>query len=144
MKLKPVGHERVLPDPINNQNIKRETSEVIRQSLQETFQVRAPSDNTLKQKKFIEKNTILSPTFKNSNKQAQLGKKMFPSHFNINPIIEKAKVSVQPPNVQLGNLIAYAANTHNGIVRNYNEDRISIVLDLKNPRHKQMNGEKRI
>jgi hypothetical protein len=87
-----VGHEIVLPDPINNQNIKRETSEVIRQSLQETFQVRAPSDNTLKQKKFIEKNTILSPTFKNSNKQAQLGKKMFPSHFNINPIIEKAKL----------------------------------------------------
>jgi protein phosphatase 2C family protein 2/3 len=26
---------------------------------------------------------------------------------------------------------AYAANTHNGLVRPYNEDRISIVLDLK-------------
>ena len=30
--------------------------------------------------------------------------------------------------------MAYAANTHNGIIRAYNEDRISIVLDLKNPR----------
>jgi len=31
-------------------------------------------------------------------------------------------------------LIAYGANTHNGIIRTYNEDRISIILDLKNPR----------
>lgn len=30
-----------------------------------------------------------------------------------------------------GNIISYAANTHNGIMRDYNEDRISIVLDLK-------------
>ena len=28
---------------------------------------------------------------------------------------------------------SYAANTHNGTSRNYNEDRISIVLDLKKP-----------
>ncbi len=31
-------------------------------------------------------------------------------------------------------MVAYGANTHAGIVRSYNEDRISIVLDLKNPR----------
>jgi protein phosphatase PTC2/3 len=30
-------------------------------------------------------------------------------------------------------LFAYGANTCNGIIRNYNEDRISIVLDLKKP-----------
>ena len=30
-------------------------------------------------------------------------------------------------------VLAYAANTHNGTSRNYNEDRISIVLDLKKP-----------
>ena len=29
--------------------------------------------------------------------------------------------------------MGYAANTHNGVSRNYNEDRISIVLDLKKP-----------
>jgi serine/threonine protein phosphatase PrpC len=29
--------------------------------------------------------------------------------------------------------MSYAANTHNGTSRNYNEDRISIVLDLKKP-----------
>ena len=136
--------ERVFPEPIYSQNVKWETSEIIRQSIQETFKVRAPSDNTLKTKKNQEKNTILSPSFNSSGKQVQLGKKIFPSHLNINPIIEKAKVSIQPPNIQLGNLIAYAANTHNGIVRNYNEDRISIVLDLKNPRQKHMNGDRRI
>ena len=30
-------------------------------------------------------------------------------------------------------MVAYGANTHNGLIRNYNEDRISIVLDLKKP-----------
>jgi protein phosphatase PTC2/3 len=32
-------------------------------------------------------------------------------------------------------MLAYGANTHNGIIRSYNEDRISIVLDLKRPDH---------
>ncbi len=39
--------------------------------------------------------------------------------------------------------MTYAANTHNGIIRSYNEDRISIVLDLKNPRLK-LNSDQRI
>ena len=46
------------------------------------------------------------------------------------PIIEKAKVSQRP---LVPNMVAYGANTHNGLIRNYNEDRISIVLDLKKP-----------
>ena len=46
------------------------------------------------------------------------------------PIVEKAKVAQK---VQAPNFVAYGANTHNGIFRNYNEDRISIVLDLKKP-----------
>jgi hypothetical protein len=46
------------------------------------------------------------------------------------PIIEKAKVSHKTLSP---NMVAYGANTHNGLVRNYNEDRISIVLDLKKP-----------
>lgn len=46
------------------------------------------------------------------------------------PVIEKAKVSQRP---LVPNMMAYGANTHNGLIRNYNEDRISIVLDLKKP-----------
>jgi hypothetical protein len=34
---------------------------------------------------------------------------------------------------QSPNFHSYGANTHNGLVRGYNEDRISIVLDLKKP-----------
>ena len=45
-------------------------------------------------------------------------------------IQEKAKIATKS---QEPNCIAYGANTHNGIIRNYNEDRISIVLDLKKP-----------
>jgi len=52
------------------------------------------------------------------------------SHLPNRPIIEKAKVSQKE---LAPNMVAYGANTHNGIVRNYNEDRISIVLDLKKP-----------
>ena len=46
------------------------------------------------------------------------------------PIVEKAKVSQKELSP---NMVAYGANTHNGLIRNYNEDRISIVLDLKKP-----------
>ena len=46
------------------------------------------------------------------------------------PIVERAKVSQKP---LAPNMVAYGANTHNGLIRNYNEDRISIVLDLKKP-----------
>ena len=45
------------------------------------------------------------------------------------PKLHPAKIAYKP----FGNIISYAANTHNGIARNYNEDRISIVLDLKKP-----------
>jgi len=45
------------------------------------------------------------------------------------PTVSPAKVGFKP----FGAIISYAANTHNGIIRPYNEDRISIVLDLKKP-----------
>ena len=32
-----------------------------------------------------------------------------------------------------GNVIAYGANTHQGLVRNYNEDRVSIIFNMKKP-----------
>lgn len=41
-----------------------------------------------------------------------------------------------------GALLAYGANTHNGIVRTYNEDRISIVLDLKSMKVKHSQNVK--
>ena len=52
------------------------------------------------------------------------------SVFPPRPIMDKAKVSLK---TLYPNFVAYGANTHNGIFRNYNEDRISIVLDLKKP-----------
>ena len=51
---------------------------------------------------------------------------------NKNIALDKPKVAIQA-SLNNSNLISYGANTHNGIIRNYNEDRISIVLDLKNP-----------
>jgi protein phosphatase 2C family protein 2/3 len=33
---------------------------------------------------------------------------------------------------------SYAANTHQGIVRNYNEDRVSIILNIIKPKFKQV------
>jgi protein phosphatase PTC2/3 len=46
--------------------------------------------------------------------------------------LDQAKVSSDL--IDGGLVKAYAANTHNGTVRSYNEDRISIVLDLKAPK----------
>lgn len=45
------------------------------------------------------------------------------------PKVQPSKISSK----QQGFVLSYAANTHNGTSRNYNEDRISIVLDLKKP-----------
>ena len=36
-----------------------------------------------------------------------------------------------------GVIEAYAANTNQGIIRNYNEDRVSIILNIMKPKNKQ-------
>lgn len=33
-----------------------------------------------------------------------------------------------------GVVVSYAANTNQGIIRNYNEDRVSIILNIIKPR----------
>jgi serine/threonine protein phosphatase PrpC len=33
---------------------------------------------------------------------------------------------------------SYAANTHQGMVRNYNEDRVSIILNIIQPKFKKL------
>ena len=42
---------------------------------------------------------------------------------------ERPKTSLKP----IGNIRAYAANTYQGIIRNYNEDRVSITLNIPKP-----------
>lgn len=41
-----------------------------------------------------------------------------------------------------GIVAAYGANTNQGIVRNYNEDRVAIILNIMKPKSKQFSGEK--
>jgi protein phosphatase 2C family protein 2/3 len=36
-----------------------------------------------------------------------------------------------------GVVVSYAANTHQGIIRNYNEDRVSIILNIIKPKYKE-------
>ncbi|MCQ2821190.1 MAG: protein phosphatase 2C domain-containing protein, partial [archaeon] len=45
------------------------------------------------------------------------------------PGYEKAKYSTK----DIGNIKGYGANTYQGIVRNYNEDRVSIILNIAKP-----------
>ena len=40
-----------------------------------------------------------------------------------------------------GIVAAYGANTNQGIVRNYNEDRVAIILNIMKPKSKQYTGE---
>lgn len=37
-----------------------------------------------------------------------------------------------------GVVATYAANTHQGMVRNYNEDRVSIILNIIQPKFKKV------
>ena len=50
------------------------------------------------------------------------------SHVQL-PNFESTKFSVK----ENGVVKAYAANTNQGIVRDYNEDRVSIVLNMQKP-----------
>ena len=50
------------------------------------------------------------------------------SHVQL-PNFEHTKYSVK----ENGVVKAYAANTNQGIVRDYNEDRVSIVLNIQKP-----------
>ena len=45
------------------------------------------------------------------------------------PDFEKSKCSVKP----VGVISAYGVNTYQGIIRNYNEDRVSIILNISKP-----------
>jgi protein phosphatase 2C family protein 2/3 len=45
------------------------------------------------------------------------------------PNYDRAKCSNKP----LGNIKSYAVNTYQGIIRNYNEDRVSIILNIAKP-----------
>jgi len=53
------------------------------------------------------------------------------------PPFEPTKCSIK----QNGVIKAYAVNTHQGIVRNYNEDRVAIILNIMRPPHVGPNEE---
>lgn len=46
-------------------------------------------------------------------------------------LLERVQVGAVNDHVNLGDVIGYAAGTHNGIIRTYNEDRLAIVLNYK-------------
>jgi len=54
---------------------------------------------------------------------------LLPSHKITNTTVDKSKCSTR----KNGIVKAYAANTNRGIIRNYNEDRVSIILNILKP-----------
>ncbi|CAK79657.1 unnamed protein product (macronuclear) [Paramecium tetraurelia] len=53
------------------------------------------------------------------------------------PHIEPSKISTK----NVGIVSAYAANTHQGLIRTYNEDRVSIILNLMKPASNTFAGQ---
>ena len=62
----------------------------------------------------------------------QRGLGIQPAHKIIIPNDDPTKTS----NKRTGIVRAYAANTNQGLVRNYNEDRVSIILNITKPTHR--------
>ena len=58
---------------------------------------------------------------------------LMPAHQIFNTTVDKSKCS----NKKNGVVRAYAANTNKGIIRNYNEDRVSIILNILKPHSRQ-------
>ena len=52
------------------------------------------------------------------------------------PRLENTKCSVKSSGV----IKCYAANTNQGIIREYNEDRVSIILNMVKPKDKMLLG----
>lgn len=50
------------------------------------------------------------------------------------PKLDPSKCSTK----ENGTIVAYAANTHQGLIRNYNEDRVSIILNIVKPTNKNV------
>jgi hypothetical protein len=71
------------------------------------------------------------PTAKTLQQQLQMMAEMplQPAHKIIIPNHEPTKCSVK----RNGMVVAYAANTNQGIIRSYNEDRVSIILNILKP-----------
>ena len=65
----------------------------------------------------------------NSNTQITIGERSIISKVNPLKNYENAKFASKTH----GLITSYAANTHQGIQRNYNEDRVSIILNMTKP-----------
>lgn len=82
------------------------------------------------------KNNVISVSSLISNKNIQISLSNLNLNFNG---YEATKYSNKPSNI----IRAYAANTYQGIIRNYNEDRVSIILNIaKAPNFKGGNWPK--
>lgn len=79
-----------------------------------------------------------------SSQAAQIGQANIPKPYqhynygilqgNFTPNIEKSKHSIK----KISKIQAYAANTNQGLFRNYNEDRVSIILNISKPPSKRL------
>lgn len=98
---------------------------------------RNPSINMIKPKEieesdFIKKRSKSEQYTRNQNFINQFPTKNIVSYINskenILPVFEPAKVVIK----RCGPIEAFVVNTHKGCVRNYNEDRVSILLNAQN------------
>lgn len=80
-----------------------------------------------------ETNVAAGPVAKQQEANAGQGYGIQPAHKIIIPGDEPTKTS----NKSTGIVRAYAANTNQGLVRNYNEDRVSIITNLLPPKSRK-------
>lgn len=78
----------------------------------------------------LKDSTIGKPSHNTSDERARLSKRK-PSEdkLPIKPQIEETRVMTK----KNGFIGGYSANTFHGLVRNYNEDRVSIILNITKP-----------
>ena len=64
-----------------------------------------------------------------------------PPVLNPKTLILKNHEPTKASTKKCGHIKSYAANTNQGIIREYNEDRVSIILNILKPKNKQFSGE---
>lgn len=127
-------NENISPNTPNG-NLKSDPKLIIRPNIESNDKVQCDSGrrSVKSSNKISSVKSIKIPTYSGKSLVSKL-------HRNLANLEDKSKIQINLDKVKIssnkfGYIEAYAATTHQGLVRSYNEDRVSIILNISKPKN---------
>lgn len=130
---------------------KSDTSDVSGSYSRRNFSIRAGSSKSRQNRLTVGSNSTLgnilnlkSDDGRSTSRQSRNSSDCDASEINRDTLLDISDIELpnyDPPKCSAnksGLIMSYAANTNQGISRNYNEDRVSIILNIKKPKSKKV------